>query len=143
MVSRVKYPQYTDTGSGQTSSVPPAAREGTEPQPADVELVRNRQNITASLRALVEKYSLAEITLATEDGLVFASSSDHDVQLDAVKFSQIMKHQAPPDEPDVTLFELLHRESRLVGILRRERELPPSWKRMIRDDTKAILQWWL
>lgn len=143
LVSRVKYPQDSTPGSRQPQAAPLPAEQDSGQQPANIELITGRQGITESLRALADKYYLKEITIATDDGLVFATSSSRDVQIDAVKFSQIARHQAPPDEPDVTLFELMHKESRLIGIIRSAGDLPQNWKRQIRDDTKVILQWWL
>jgi hypothetical protein len=143
MVSRVKYPQYTDSHSAQKPALGTVLKPDTAQQPAEIELTRDRKDITESFRALVEKYNLAEITLATDDGLVFATSSGNDVQFDAVKYSQIARHRALPDEPDVTLFELVHRESHFTGIIRTSHKLPRNWKDQIRDDTKVILKWWL
>ncbi len=144
LVSRIKYPQGTPpkAGQGKTNQLT-SLGDGFGTEPVAVEIVTGRDDMRASMRAIVEKYSLSELTLATEDGLVFATSADRDVQSDAVKYSQIFRHQAPPDEPDISLFDLLHRESRLIGIIRTPHELPQNWKRQIRDDTKVILQWWL
>ena len=143
LVSRVKYPQSPAPRPLDSADVPRTAVQEPEIRPKDVELLEGRPDMIASMRAIAEKYSLSEITLATDEGLVFVTSADRDVQPDAVKYSQIARHQAPPDEPDVTLFELMHRDSRLIGIIRTPRELPQNWKRQIRDDTKGILQWWL
>jgi hypothetical protein len=111
--------------------------------PKKIDLIKNRLNITDSLQALAEKYSVLEITLGTDDGLVIASSSERDVQVDAARFSQIVNQQIQPDEPGVTLFELHHKEAHLVGIVRADKDIPPDWKKEIREDTKGILQWWL
>jgi hypothetical protein len=143
LVSKVKYPQEGTGRSRQHPAGPAGEEQGDRNLPAEVELLVDRKNLTESLQAVAEKYALTEITLATDDGLVLATSAHRDVQQDAVRYSQIARHQAPPDEPDVSLFELMHRESRLIGIIRSPRELPQNWKRQIRDDTKVILQWWL
>ncbi|OPY37606.1 MAG: hypothetical protein A4E35_01192 [Methanoregula sp. PtaU1.Bin051] len=111
--------------------------------PNTIELVRTKETITASLKALAKKYSLAEITLATDDGLLIASSSDRDVMADVAKFSQIAMEKSIPDEPEVTLFELDHKGSHLVGIIRTKNKLRQNWKTGIQEDTKGILQWWL
>jgi len=108
-----------------------------------IELVKNRLNITDSLQALAEKYSILEITLASDDGLVIASSTDRDVQEDAARYSQIVKHQEAAGDPEVSLFELYHKDAHIIGIIRKDRDLPPAWRNEIRQDTKGILQWWL
>jgi hypothetical protein len=145
LVSRVKYPAHLPP---ERKVSPPAAPVYEVPAPEihlkETELIKDRGDITGSLRALAEKYSLSEITLATDDGLVLASSAQYDVQADAAKFSQIAKHQSPPDEPGVTLFEMYHKEAHIIGIIRAgDFDLPQNWKKGIREDTKVILQWWL
>jgi hypothetical protein len=144
LVSRVKYPVRSAPQSGEAPAVTTKRAEpDPEKSPKKIDVIKNRVNITESLQALSEKYSVLEITLATDDGLVLASSAGRDVQADAAKFSQIVRQQRPPDEHGVTLFELRHRESSLVGIVRTDKEIPPNWKKGIREDTKGILQWWL
>jgi hypothetical protein len=144
LISRVKYPVTMAPPPGQAPDVATKPAESAPEQtPKKIELIKNRVNITESLEALAKKYFLLEITIATDDGLVLASSADHDVQPDAAKFSQILRRQMVPDEPGVTLFELYHNEAHLIGIIRTDKDLLQNWKKEIREDTKGILQWWL
>jgi hypothetical protein len=144
LVSRVKYPaRVTEKTVQRGEGLPALSKPGPEKSPKPVDLLKNRNDIAASLRALAEKYSLSEITLATGDGLVLASSAGHDVQADAAQFSQIIKRQSAPDDPEVSLFEVKHRDSSVIGIVRMNNNLPQNWKKGIREDTKVILQWWL
>jgi hypothetical protein len=145
LVSRVKRSVRVAEETVQPEEFKAAAhaKDGYEESPKTVDLLQNRENITASLRALAEKYSLSEITLATGDGLVLASSAGHDVQADAAQYSQIIKRQSAPDDPEVSLFEVKHRDKSLIGIVRMDNNLPQNWKKGIREDTKVILQWWL
>ena len=144
----MKYPVHQ---APQPEQLPPIiipvpatpAPSAPEKSPKKIDLIKNRVNLTESLKALAEKYSVLEITLGTDDGLVLASSTGRDVQADAAKYSQIVKQQIPPDEPGVTLFELHHKEAHLVGIVRADKDIPQGWKKEIREDTKGILQWWL
>jgi hypothetical protein len=130
--------------SGQAPGVTTGTAESVHEQtPKKIDLIKNRSNITGSLQALAEKYSVLEITLGTDDGLVLASSAVRDVQPDAAKFSQTFRHNEAPDEPGVSLFGLSHKETHLIGIIRTDKELPQTWKEEIREDTKGILQWWL
>ncbi len=133
-------PEAKESGRGGDGS---ATGPDSGTQLDTIELTRNRKTITASLQALARKYSLFEITLATDDGLVFASSAERDVQADAAKYSQIMKQKSSLNEPGVTLFELDHKGSHLVGIIRTKNELVQNGETGIREDTKGILQWWL
>ena len=140
LVSRVKYPSQPEKHEKnklKPNGVFPLPSPEQDKKPKPIDLINNRKNIIASMQALVEKYSLSEITIATDDGLVFASSANHDVQGDAAKFSQIARRQEAPDETDVTLFELNHKDSHLIGIIRTENELHQDWKKDIREDTKA------
>ena len=144
LVSRVKYPVTMAPQPGQAPDVATKPAESAPEQtPKKIELIKNRVNITESLQALAKKYFLLEITIATDDGLVLASSADRDVQPDAAKFSQTLRRQMVPDEPGVTLFELYHNEAHLIGIIRTDKDLLQNWKKEIREDTKGILQWWL
>jgi len=140
-VHQVTQPEQLPSATTSVTAIP--APSVPEKSPKKIDLIKNRLNITESLQALAEKYSVLEITLGTDDGLVLASSSGRDVQGDAAKYSQIVKQQIQPDEPGVTLFELHHKEAHLVGIVRADKEIPPDWKKEIREDTKGILQWWL
>jgi hypothetical protein len=108
-----------------------------------IELIKNRVNITDSLRGLAEKYMILEIILASGDGLVIASSTGRDVQADAARYSQIVKRQEATDEPKVSLFELNHKEEHIIGIIRENQDLSQTLRNEIRQDTKGILQWWL
>ena len=119
-----------------------AGRTGTPVQEA-LGAIGTHPDIMASMRALGQKYNLAEITIATDDGLVLATSAKRDVEFDAVHYSQVVQLMASPSEPDVTLFELWHKGSHLIGIIRTTRHISPVLKEQIRDDTKVILQWWL
>jgi len=143
-VSKVKYPAGDAAKYGQAREIPVKSLPSeTEKNGKKIELLKNRIDITDSLRALAEKYSILEITLASDDGLVLASSAKRDVQADAARYSQIIKRQEATDEPGVILFELYHKEVHIIGIIREEQDLPHNWRKEIREDTKGILQWWL
>jgi len=100
-------------------------------------------DIFSSLREICRKFGLAELTLATDDGLVVATSAKRDVEFDAVHYSQVVQLMTTPSEPDVSLFELHHKGSHLIGIIRAKCHIHPIMREEIRDDTKVILQWWL
>lgn len=142
--SKAKYPAGNTAKYGQTPEIPiKSVLQEHEKIQKEIDLVKNRVNITDSLVALAEKYSIPEIILASDDGLVIASSSGRDVQSDAARYSQIVKRQQDIDEPGVSLFELYHKEAHIIGIIREREELPQTLRKGIREDTKGILQWWL
>ena len=133
-------PKAEDSGADRGIS---ALRPESDKPHAAITPVRDHATLTANLQALAEKYSLSEITLATEDGLVIASSAERDVQADAARYSQMLKQKSAPDEPGVMLFELDLYGSHLVGITRTRNELRQNLKPGIDEDTKGILQLWL
>ena len=144
LVSRVKYPSNVTAEQGSIHKVTTSPQTSIPEQtPKKIDLLKNRVDITDSLKALAEKYFVREITLATDDGLVLASSGGRDVQTDAAKFSQIVKRQMAPDEHGVTIFELYHKETHLAVIIRSDKDPPWNWKKEIMEDTKGILQCWL
>jgi len=143
LASQLKYPQPSAPSPAKTGTEAPAPALSTEFGSPDIGLTRRCKDITASLKALATKYSLTELTLATDDGLVVGTSAERDVQNDAVKYSQTARNQTPPDEPDITIFELTHGESHLIGIIRAPRGISLDREQQIREDTKVILQWWL
>lgn len=112
-------------------------------RPEIITEIQYHPDIVASMQELARKYVLAEITVATDDGLVIATSASRDVEFDAVHYSQVVQLMTSPSEPDVSLFELHHKGSHLIGIIRSSRHIHPILKEQIRDDTKVILQWWL
>lgn len=95
-----------------------------------------------NMKALAEKYYLDSITLATADGLVVASSGA-DAQADAAQYSHMYKKGEILDNPKVQLFGLSHQGSSLIGIIKKKQSIPDYWTKMIEEDTKKILNWWL
>jgi hypothetical protein len=109
----------------------------------EIELVEGRADITTSLLALVEKYSFEQITLATKDGLVFASSGSKAAQNDAAVYSGVYAKNPQEHITGVTLFELDHKNSGLIGIIRTKTTISEKMLQKITADTKDILNWWI
>lgn len=121
----------------------PARKPGVFPQAKTTGVVEGMTDISGSLRALVDKYSLDEFTIATSDGLVFASSGGESAQEDAAHYGG--QYGADPDAiiPGVTLFGFTHKGSDLIGIVRTSLRIPADVRRMIEQDTQEILNWWI
>lgn len=113
------------------------------PKPQDTDLTRTKKDMTESLKALVGKYSLSNITIATTDGLIFGSSGGESVQTDAAVYSEIFKNDPHIETPGVTLFGLSHKGSGLIGIVRAKNPPPIENIKKIATDTKDILNWWV
>jgi hypothetical protein len=126
------------------TAMPHTARKpGVFPPVKTTGIVEGMTDISGSLRALVDKYSLDEFTIATSDGLVFASSGGESAQEDAAHFGG--QYRANPDAiiPGVTLFGFTHKGSDLIGIIRTSLPIPADVRRMIEQDTQEILNWWI
>jgi hypothetical protein len=106
----------------------------------EVDLVENCQNIQESLSALVSKYSLDSFTIATSDGLVFASSGGATAQEDAASYS---RHAEIRESVGVALFGLNHSGSELTGIIRSKGIITGEIQKRIESDTKDILNRWI
>jgi hypothetical protein len=125
------------------SVVQPVQRPGVLPRPKPVSVVEGSTDVTDSLHALVEKYSLDQFTIATSDGLVFASSGGESAQTDAARYGELFVNDPLAETPGVALFGFNHKGSNLVGIIRTNLEIPEEISRMIEEDTKDILNWWI
>ncbi len=109
----------------------------------DGELTGGKKDITESLLALVEKYSLDQVTLATEDGLVFAYSDPETAQNDAAFCGELYVNRKKPGAPGIFLFRLVHKNSGLIGIIRAKKPVPDKALPQIEADTKDILNFWI
>ena len=122
----------------------PAGTPAAAPAAANaVELIQGRADIAASLRSLAEKYSLDQVTLATSDGLVFASSGSETAQDDAAIFGGRPAGDPGTAVQGVQTFRLIHKGSGLVGIVRVKMPVKDRVLTEISADTKDILNWWI
>jgi hypothetical protein len=125
-------------------SIPqPVERPGVLSRPKPVSVVDGQPDVTGSLHALVEKYSLDQFTIATSDGLVFASSGGESAQSDAARYGELFVNDPLAETPGVLLFGFTHKGSDLVGIIRTDLQVPGETSRMIEEDTKDILNRWI
>ena len=129
--------------AGEAKSPVPPGRGDTPYRPKDLSVVDGRADLTASLCALVEKYSFGELTLATADGLVFASSGGESAQTDAAHYSETFIRDPLSETPGVTLFGVSHKGSELIGIIRTTPEVSEEIVEMVENDTKDILNRWI
>jgi hypothetical protein len=109
----------------------------------DIDLTRTRKDLTESLGAIVEKYSLRGFTIATADGLLFGSSGGDTAQTDAATYSEIFKNDPLVETTGVVLFGFTHKGSDLIGIIRPLSIPADEIVQQIEADTKIILNWWI
>ena len=123
----------------QSSRVPKTE----DPAKKEIDILHGRSDITQSLLALVEKYSLGAFTIATSDGLVFASSGGDDANTDAATCRMMNSRDPCSDTSVIIVPGLTHQGSDLVGIIRTQNPVPEEILKKITTDTQTILNWWV
>ena len=113
------------------------------PVQKEIDIFHGKRDITQSLLALVEKYSLDTFTIATSDGLVFASSGGDDANTNAATYSMMTLQDPRSDTTTVLVQGLTHKDSALVGIIRTQNPVSEEILTRITQDTQAILNWWV
>jgi len=121
----------------------PVQKSGVLPPPKTASVIDGMSDITESLGGLVEKYSLEHFTIATIDGLVFASSGGKSAEEDAARFGGFATAGFHTEPGGIVRFGLTHKGSDLVGIIRTNLQIPAEISRMIERDTQDILNWWI
>lgn len=111
----------------------------TAPAP-EANLLENCQDLQECLLALAGKYSLDSFTIATTDGLVFASSGGSTAQEDAARYGRNYDGNVPDG---VTRFSMNHKGSELTGIIRSGGIITGDTQKRIENDTKDILYRWI
>jgi hypothetical protein len=118
-------------------------RTTADPAQREIDILNGRSDITQSLLALVEKYSLDTFTIATSDGLVFASSGGDDAQTNAATYSLNASRDPPSNSSIVIVPDLTHKGSTLIGIIRTQNPVSDEIVKKISKDTQTILNWWV
>ena len=106
----------------------------------DVNSLENCQDFHESLAALAGKYSLDSFTIATSDGLIFASSGGSTAQEDAAIYRW---NYHDKELAGMVLFSLNHKGSELTGIVRSQEIITEGAQKCIEKDTKDILNKWI
>ena len=106
-------------------------------------VIDGQTSVNGSLRALATKYSLDQFTIATSDGLLFASSGETSAYEDAAQYAALYASSPTDESGGIVLIGLTHQGSDLVGIARTTLQIPRERRRMIAEETQVILNWWL
>lgn len=137
-------PQARPVPAVPPKSIPqPVQKTVPLPQPKEISLLNGRSDISESLTALTEKYSLDGFTIATADGLIFATGGGDGAQTDAARYSEAFARSPVPETPGVVLRGLAFKGSDLILILRTQAVIPDTLITGIENDTKDILNWWI
>ncbi len=113
------------------------------PVPEETGVTGGTSDITQSLGALASKYSLDRFTIATSDGLLFASSGGDDAGADAARCSGIFRNDPFSETPGVVIFGFSHKGSELVGIIRADRPVSEETRKKIERDAHEIIHRWI
>lgn len=113
------------------------------PHPAAIDCIEGMKDLSESLAALAKKYSLGEITLATADGLLLASSHSSPSADDIAEYCGMFNENPQARIPGIMLFGIEHKGSDLIGIakMRGLALLEPGPEFIC--ETKDILNTWI
>lgn len=109
----------------------------------EIDCLQDKANITQSLVALAEKYSLDEITIATSDGLLLASSLKAPSADNIARYCKMYTINSRPWPPGTLLFGVEHKGSFLVVIAKTKDPLLQEPDPELVHKTKDILNWWI
>lgn len=151
-----KVPQQAYEKPREKAEEKPAVAAKPEPKPEikpevkpaekipDVYVVK--ATLPDSMKVLAEKFKLESLTLATQDGLVIASTSntaDQDAAVYSGLFQELFKVKQEPyyyvESKDVSLYYVESGAARVIGVARRRSQLTVEEQKLIRDDTKKVV----
>ncbi len=99
-----------------------------------------------SMKALAGKFKLESLTLAAQDGLVIASTSntaEQDAAVYSGLFQELYKVKQEPyyyvESKGVSLYYVESGAAKVIGVARRRTQLTPEEQKVIRDDTKRVV----
>ena len=94
------------------------------------------------MNCLCRKYAIETCTLASEDGLVIASSFSGGTR-DAAYFSNLYFQDKKTRKGDITISPMRYKDQDIVVIIRSQRNLDSEDIEAIKSDEKRILLYWL
>lgn len=112
-------------------------------EPLKIDCITGKTTIAQSLNALAKKYRVEQITLATVDGLLLASSREEGAVHDAATYSQVFTADPQSKNPDILVFSIDHKGSTIIGSVRKKTVMSSEIKQQMKDDTKDILNRWI
>jgi hypothetical protein len=137
-------PHHVQNVPGDTPGVSPRQASYTSPpHPAVIDCIEGTTDLSESLAVLAKEYSLDEITLATADGLLLASSQSSPSADDIAGYCGIYNENPQARIPGIILFGMVHKGSDLIGIAKtRGLALQEPVPELI-GETKDILNTWI
>jgi len=141
----------------QNASVAPAMNEVKKPAVQDASIARInapvipaidvvKGSLSGSMVTLTQKYGLDSVTLASQDGLVIASTAkapDQDAAVYSGLFQELYKVKQEQyyyvESKDVSLYSIESGPSKVIGIARRKGNMSHEEVKAMRDDTAKIV----
>jgi|GEM_PF-6626143 len=127
----------------------PAVVEMPKPEKKTVEIPAIdvvKGSLQESMVTLTQKYRLDSVTLASQDGLVIASTGkapEQDAAVYSGLFQELYKVKQEPyyyvESKDVSLYSVESGSSRVIGVAHRKGAMPPEELKAIREDTKSVV----
>ena len=114
-----------------------------KPRQRKIDCVSGNADLGESLAALAEKYSLEEITLATADGLLLASSGKAPSADTVARYAGMYAENVQPRPPGIMLFGLEYKGSLLVGVAKTRDLYAQEPEQDLLNETKDILNRWI
>jgi len=119
------------------------------PLPAKVEIPAIdvvKGSLPESMVSLTQKYRLGSLTLASQDGLVIASTSktpDQDAAVYSGLFQELYKVKQEPyyyvESKGVGLYSVESGAQKVIGVASRKGGLAPEEVKAVREDTKKVV----
>jgi hypothetical protein len=110
---------------------------------AEQDVLKGATSLSESLGALANKYSLDEVTLATADGLLIASSVGSPREEEIARYCSIHRDSAGRLPGELGMYDVAHRGSSLVLIVKIPKTSTPAPEQVLVHETKDILKWWM
>jgi len=103
-------------------------------------------SLQESMVTLTQKYGLESVTLASQDGLVIASTGktpDQDAAVYSGLYQELHKVKPEPyyyiESKDIGLYSVESGPSKVIGVARRKGSMAPEEVKAIGDDTARII----
>jgi len=110
----------------------------------DIDVVKG--TLQESMVTLTQKYRLGSLTLASQDGLVIASTSktpEQDAAVYSGLFHELYKVKQEPyyhvESKGVGLYSVESGAQKVIGVAARAAGLAPEEARAVREDTKRVV----
>jgi hypothetical protein len=103
-------------------------------------------SLSESMMTLTQKYRLESLTVASQDGLVIASTSkvpDQDAAVYSGLFQELYKVKHEPyyyvESKEVSLYSVEGGAQNVIGVAHRKGALAPDEVKAIREDTRKVI----